>query len=244
VALLGALAALVLMGGLTAAAFTKAYGIGFLGEPRSDAARGAVEPGRLNRACLLMPALCCLCFALGAHWIFGGLMSPAALSLFPAGMSRAGGAQAALEAEAALEQCLLLGAGVTALIFALWIARKALLRQGPGTREARTWDCGCLLGTPRIQYSAASFVEPLTGLFAAIVGMTRCHAQRGAIFPSRMTGELRVSGGLLRSVFTPLFEGARRLCDSLKVVQHGHMHIYVLYILAVLAGLLVWGLRP
>jgi hydrogenase-4 component B len=241
-ALFGALIALVLMGGLTAAAFAKAYGIAFLGEPRSDAARNAVEPGRLNLACLLVPALSCACFAAAAPWIFGLLMSPAALSLFPAGMSKGAGAQAALEAAELLELCLAPCLGAVALIFALWLLRKVLLRQG-GVREARTWDCGCQIGTPRIQYSAASFVAPLTGLFAAVVGLTRRHAQWGEIFPSRMLCEFRISGGLLRGVFAPFFEGVRQACDSLKVVQHGHIHLYILHSLVVIVGLLVWGLH-
>ena len=242
-ALFGAIIALTLMGGLTAAAFVKAYGISFLGEPRSDAAAQAVDPGRLNQACLLMPALACVGLALGAPWIFDLLISPAALSLFPAGMDTAAGAQAALEATSLLKHCLGLGLSLVALFFAFRLLRALLLRLGGGTREARTWDCGYQLGTPRIQYSAASFVEPLTRLFAPIVGLTRRHAQSGEIFPSRLRCELHLSGGLLRGVFAPFFAGVRQGCDSLKVLQHGHIHIYILYILAVLAGLLVWGLH-
>jgi hydrogenase-4 component B len=240
--LFGALIALVFMGGLAAAAFAKAYGIGFLGEPRSEAAGNAVEPGRLNRACLLIPALCCVGFAAAAPWIFSFLMSPAALSLFPAGLDKAAGAQAVVEAAEVLEQSLLLGAGASGLALAFWPARRFLLRRGNGAREARTWDCGCQLGTPRIQYSPASFVEPLTRLFALVVGLSRSHEQRDEFFPSRMTCEVRLSGGLLRDVFAPFFEGARRVCDCLKLMQHGHMRIYILYILVTLAGLLLWGL--
>jgi hydrogenase-4 component B len=158
-------------------------------------------------------------------------------------MSRGVGAQAAVEAAKLLELCLVPCAGVVALVFAFWLLRAILLRQGGGTREARTWDCGCQLGTSRMQYSAASFVAPLTGLFAAVVGLTRRHAQRGEIFPSRMLCELHISGGLLRGVFTPFFEGVREVCDKLKVVQHGHIHLYILHILVVIVGLLVWGLH-
>ncbi|MCL1889867.1 MAG: hypothetical protein FWF99_05120 [Desulfovibrionaceae bacterium] len=240
-ALFGALLALVLMGGLTVAAFTKAYGIAFLGEPRSSAARNAVEAGWLSRACLLIPALSCLGFALGAPWVFG-LIHPAALSLFPADMGGPAGAEAAVEATALLEQCLILGAGAAALIFAFWLLRKILLRLGNGTRQARTWDCGCQIGTPRIQYSAASFVEPLTRLFAGVIGLTRRHTQEGTLFPSRMLCEIHLSGGLLTGVFAPFFRGVRHVCDSLKIVQHGRIHLYILYIIIATVGLLVWGL--
>ena len=241
-ALAGALLALVLMGGLAAAAFTKACGTAFLGEPRSDNARNAVEAGWLNRACLLVPALCCVSFAAVAPWIFGLLIHPAAMSLFPPNMGRPAGAQAAVEAVALLEHCLILGAGVAALICAFWLLRTILLRRNGGTREARTWDCGYQLGTPRIQYSADSFVEPLTRLFSGVIGIRRRHAQRGELFPSRMRCEFHLSGGLLTGVFAPFFEGVRHVCDSLKFVQHGRIHLYILYILFVTVGLLVWGL--
>jgi hydrogenase-4 component B len=241
IALFGALLALVLMGGLTVAAFTKAYGIAFLGEPRSEAARNAVETGWLNRACLLIPAMSCLGFAFGAPWIFG-LIHPAALSLFPVDMGRLAGVEAGVEATALLEQGLILGSGAAALIFVFWLLRKILLRLGNGTRQTRTWDCGCQIGTPRIQYSAASFVEPLTRLFAGLIGLARLQTQQGAIFPSRMLCEIHLSGGLLTGVFAPFFRGVRQVCDSLKIVQHGRIHLYILYIVIVTVGLLVWGL--
>ena len=241
-ALFGTFIALIFMGGLAAATFAKAYGIGFLGEPRSEAARNVMEPGRLNQACLLMLALCCLCFALGAPWIFG-LMSTAALSLFPAGMEQGDGMQAAAEAKELLQQSLLLGLGVVALIFAFWLLRKVLLRQNGGTRAARTWDCGYQLGTPRIQYSAVSFVEPLARIFAGAIGLGFRHVQWDKFFPSRATCEVHLSDRLLRSILVPLFAGVRRVCDSLKLMQHGHIHIYILYIFVVLVGLFAWGLQ-
>ena len=241
-ALFGSIIALVLMGGLTAAAFAKAYGIGFLGEPRSDSASNAVEPGWLNRGCLLILVLCCMCLALGVPWIFG-LMSAAALSLFPSCMNREAGMQAAVDGSKLLEQYLSLCLGVAALILALWLLRKVLLRKGRSTRDERTWDCGFQLGTPRIQYSSASFIEPLSRLFAAIVGVKRQYTQWGEFFPSRAVCELRLSGGLLMGVFAPCFERVRQVCNSLKIIQHGRINIYILNILVVIVGLLVWGLN-
>jgi len=41
---------LILIGGLAAACFAKAFGIVFLGEPRSEAARGALSRARADAA--------------------------------------------------------------------------------------------------------------------------------------------------------------------------------------------------
>ena len=47
---------------------------------------------------------------------------------------------------------------------------------------------------------------------------------------------------LRNSIYDPLFEGIERLCNACKIMQHGKIHLYILYILATVVGLLVWGL--
>ena len=44
-------------------------------------------------------------------------------------------------------------------------------------------------------------------------------------------------------MFTPLFEGVEKLCNMCKILQHGKIHLYILYILATLVALLAWGLH-
>lgn len=53
-----------------------------------------------------------------------------------------------------------------------------------------------------------------------------------------MTAPDRLRSGL----FTPLFEAVERLCNACKIIQHGKIHLYILYILATVVGLLIWGL--
>ncbi len=40
----------------------------------------------------------------------------------------------------------------------------------------------------------------------------------------------------------PLFEKIRCCCDWLKLVQHGRIHLYILYMLVTLVALLLWEL--
>lgn len=235
----GALACLIFMGGLAAATFAKAYGIVFLGEARSGAARNASAPGKTNSLCLALLALCCLALALSAPGL-PALLAPAALAPLPA-PAAAEGAGSIAEAAGLLEYCVLIGGILTALFGVLLLLRGALLARA-GTRASRTWDCGFQLANPRIQYSAVSFTEPLAKLFAAAMGLSRRHVQWGTFFPSRANFDIRLSDRLLNDVFTPLFNGIRRICDNMKIVQHGRIHIYILYILVTAAGLLVWGL--
>ena len=45
----------------------------------------------------------------------------------------------------------------------------------------------------------------------------------------------------LRLLFAPGFRWFGRMVGRMNVVQHGHVHVYVLYIAATLVALLIWG---
>lgn len=96
----------------------------------------------------------------------------------------------------------------------------------------------------RIQYTDASFSEPLARLFAPFMGLrTRGGAPEG-IFPGRAVFSVAAPDRLRTHFFAPLFELVERICNACKILQHGKIHLYILYILATVVGLLVWGLRP
>ncbi len=237
-ALFAALACLVFMGGLAAAAFAKAYGTAFLGEPRSGAAANAGAPGRLSHACLAVLALTCAGLGLAAPAVFS-LPVQAAFSLLP---DQTGSLPALARTSDLLAHCRTIFLCLLAGIALLFLVRRLLLKRS-GVRVSRTWACGFQPSSPRIQYGSLSFVEPLTALFSAVMGVARRHVQWGTFFPSKASFDVRLSDRLLGSVFTPLFENVLRFCNALKIVQHGRIHLYILYILITAAGLLVWGLR-
>ena len=45
----------------------------------------------------------------------------------------------------------------------------------------------------------------------------------------------------LRLLFAPTFRWFDRVVGRLNVIQHGHIHVYVLYVAATLMALLVWA---
>ena len=61
-------------------------------------------------------------------------------------------------------------------------------------------------------------------------------------FPARGTLTVTSPDQLKLRFFTPLFEVVARTCDALKVVQHGRVHLYILYVLATVVLLLAWKL--
>jgi hydrogenase-4 component B len=45
----------------------------------------------------------------------------------------------------------------------------------------------------------------------------------------------------LRLLFVPTFRWFRGVASRLNVIQHGHIHVYVLYVAATLIALLAWA---
>lgn len=241
-ALVGALVGLALISGLAAATFAKAYGIAFLGEARTGAAQKPTPPTRLSLACMAVPAAACLTLGLGAPWVFEGLI-PAALQV---GRFPAQALPQALDAVVNMSNILAIvtavGMGGIALTLALsaWRKSRNLVY---GLRRAPTWGCGYQAGTARIQYSGASFSEPTAKLLAAGMGLKTRYSIDKGYFPARASLSVTASDRVLSQVFSPVFEAIARLCDALKIVQHGRIHLYILYMLATVVILLVWGLH-
>ena len=115
---------------------------------------------------------------------------------------------------------------------------------GPEGRKHR--HLGLRLQRPhaRMQYSASSFAQPITALFKSVLQNIKACACCTGIFPrSRLALRRIPPDACFEKVYRPLFEGLRRLCGRCAVLQHGNVHLYVLYIVITLVGLLVWQMR-
>jgi hydrogenase-4 component B len=238
VGMAAALAILAAIGGLALAAFAKACGLTFLGEPRTPAAAKAQAPGRLAQAPLYFLGVCCLGAAVFAPSLFS-LAGQAALA-FP-GLDPAPARQALSLATEILGDVLLVSACLIALILAALLLRKGLLAAS-GVRREPTWGCGYTAPSARIQYGASSFVEPMAKVFGLPMGLKRRLDMDPGYFPVRATLSVASPDRLKGKLFTPIFEAIGRGCDALKVVQHGRVHLYILYVLATVVLLLAWKL--
>ena len=242
VGLLLALAGLACISGLAAALYAKAYGIAFLGEPRSLQAASVHPLSWRTLWPLALPAAACLAGGLAAPWVFD-LAAGAAQSALPmpqvlqqAGLAGLAQAHTSLAAVAKIG-----GAGL-ALALVILLVRRCLLKKR-AVESMPTWGCGYQGGSARIQYTDAGFSEPTAKIFAPVMGLkTRLQMDDGLFSKG---GQLSVTApDRLRSgLFTPLFTAIENICNACKVIQHGKIHLYILYILATVVGLLVWGLR-
>lgn len=242
VGLLLALAGLAAISGLAAALYAKAYGIAFLGEPRSGFAANVHPLSWATLWPLALPAAACLAGGLAAPLIFDLAAGAAQSALpLPLGLQQAGLADLK-QAHASLAMATKIGGAGLGLVLLILLVRRCLLKKR-AVDSMPTWGCGFQGGSARIQYTDAGFSEPTAKIFAPVMGLkTRLHLDEG-LFPKG--GQLNISApDRLRSgLFTPLFTAVENLCNACKVIQHGKIHLYILYILATLVALLVWGLH-
>jgi hydrogenase-4 component B len=168
-------ALMALAAALAAACFVRAYGITFLGRPRSDTARGAQEVDRFSRAAMIASSALCVLIGIFPGPVIdlagrvvlqlnNGLALPEQggqgwLSLVP--ISPAHSSYNGL--------ILLLFMLISGLLVAFFVHRfgSRVLRRGPA------WDCGYPDPSPRTQYSASSFAQPLRRVFGEVVFRAR-----------------------------------------------------------------------
>lgn len=240
--LLLALGVLALISGLACALYVKAYGMVFLGAPRSGFASNASSPEISTVWPLLFPAAACLVGGLAAP-LFFDLAAETALFAAPIPAELL---DECIEAEKiiapAFMKLSIFGCVFIGLVILLWLLRKVLLK-GRQVQVWNTWGCGYQASSVRIQYSEGSFSEPLARLFAPVMGLVIRGEKVHGLFPKTASLGLSAPDRVRNQVFTPLFEGIERLCNACKIIQHGKIHIYILYILATVVGLLIWGLK-
>jgi formate hydrogenlyase subunit 3/multisubunit Na+/H+ antiporter MnhD subunit len=238
-ALAGALAiiALALAGGFAAACFARAFGIAFLGEPRTTAAASAHEASRWMTAPMGILAAACLALGLAGPFLLAPLHTVIAVLAGPAVVAHANLAAAVTPLRL-----------VTVCALALWLVlgllvllRRALLARRPVTSSV-TWDCGYAAPTARMQYTASSFGQPLVELFPFVLHGSRHGEPVTDLFPANTTLATRTPDPLHHRIYAPAFVGLARLAARRKPLQSGQTQLYVLYIAVTLLALLVWKL--
>jgi hydrogenase-4 component B len=224
--------ALALIGGLAATCFVKAFGVVFLGEPRTEAAAKAHEAGSLMRAPMVVGAL--LCLALGL-WPSGGvrLVAPAA-ALF-------GRISDSSPSAAALSAITRVSAVLLALVLLLGLVRLVLLRGRP-VAQAATWGCGYAAPTPRMQYTAASFAQPILALFGPVIHSRIDQRGPDGYFPAGARYEEHLGDLAGERLLLPATRRVVRVLSRLHAIQQGRLQLYLVYIAVTLVALLIWQL--
>ena len=241
-------AMLALTGALAAACFVKAFGITFLGQPRSDHARHAHEAslpmligqGILVAACVflgLFPTVFLKLFDPVTQQLTGQQLSQQ-LSVASGLVLAGGAAQGGTVSTLGITLMLLCLLPVPLVLWALF-ARRSRTRIGP------TWDCGQRGLTPQMEYTATGFSKPLRMIFKALFRPRR-EVQREYDFSPYFTTTLRFESHVEEMFQTRIYRPLRWLVlygsRRLRALQAGSLQAYLIYIFITLLLLLMFVL--
>jgi hydrogenase-4 component B len=229
---LTAVPALALIGGLAVTCFVKAFGITFLGNPRVNI---PVKIHESNHSMLIPMILgSFLCVLIGC-WPLGilNIITPAAAVL-------GGGASGTASVLKTLARVPYFAALLFILILLFSLLRWKLL-QNRDVRTASTWSCGYTTYHTRMQYTASSFAEPILTPFASLIHSQIRHGKKvDGYFPAEARYEKHLGDIAHQKWFLPSIRKAVGFLSQLRILQHGKVQLYLLYIGGAFVMLLIW----
>ncbi|HTM86389.1 MAG TPA: proton-conducting transporter membrane subunit, partial [Mycobacterium sp.] len=240
-----AVAAVALTAGLGVAAMVKAFGIGFLARPRSDAAAAARESPNAMIAGMALPAVACVVLALAPGAV--GPMLHRVLDVLPiAGASPRPELGVFLRIpglDGSMAPGLLAGVLAAAVLVVL-IGSRWRAGQRPSPATVPLWACGADDLSPRMQYTATSFAQPLQQVFDdvlrtdAAVEVTRQAPSSYVV--ERIAYRARVADVIEDRWYAPVLRAVAAAAQLVRRAHTGSVHLYLAYGAAgVLIALLV-----
>ena len=234
-------ALLALAAAVAAACFVKAYGVAFLGRPRSVAAEAAHDVDRYSLAAMFILATLCL---------FAGILpGPVIDALAPITTEILGGNMPIQANEAWLSIVPIAESkssynGLLVMVFITISASLAVyfihrfasqaLRRGPA------WGCGFSDPTPAAQYSGTSFAQPIRRVFGTMLFHARDHVEMpppGDIRPARLQIELHDL--IWEGMYAPIAGAVGLSSDRLNRLQFLTIRQYLSLVFATLVTLLL-----
>jgi formate hydrogenlyase subunit 3/multisubunit Na+/H+ antiporter MnhD subunit len=234
-------ALLALSAALAAACFVKAFGITFLGRPRTPQAEHAVETDRYSLAA--MGALAVLCLIAGIFpGVFIDVLSPAVdlmvgarmpvqsalpwLSIVPIAESRS--------SYNGLVLFLFIAFAAYAAVYAIHRFASNAIRRGPA------WDCGYPEPSTATQYTASSFAQPIRRVYGTLVFRAR------DVVDMPPPGDLRAASIAVSMrdliwewFYAPVAVAVTRTADRLNPLQFQTIRRYLAFVFGALVTLLL-----
>ena len=240
-------ALLALSAALAAACFVKAFGITFLGRPRTRAAEIAKEVDRWSRASMFAFAALCLVAGIlpgffidilsrAVTQIVGEHMPVQAsmpwLTLVPVAESRS-------SYNGLVVFIFIVIAGFSSAFAIHALASKKVRRAPP-------WDCGFPDASPATQYTASSFAQPIRRVFGSVVFHARENVEMpppGDMRAARHSAEIH--DPIWNSLYAPVIGSVEYTAERINFLQFLTIRRYLtLVFLALITLLLVLALWP
>lgn len=235
-----------LAGALAATCFIKAFGICFLGEPRSNHARESKEVSSSMKFAMGILAVSCLIFALSAPWIISLLGKVSGAFIEVSGGSQIFTSKGFLISLPHMIQFspFLLGVVLLVSIVILIVFGSVLGNQV--IRLAPSWDCGLPKLTSKMQYTATGYSKPLRRIFSFLYLPTRrveLEEEGHEALRTARRFESRTTHIFDEWVYRPLAKLMMLASKKAKLIQTGHIQLYLSYMFITLILLLIYWSR-
>jgi hydrogenase-4 component B len=245
-------AMLALTGGLAAACFVKAFGVTFLGRPRTQHAVDATESRWPMIAGMAWLGALCVALGVAPGYALRLLDRPTAEVLRGVGATAVLTAQGPLVLSTAGASAGAAGTAISptlvaALLVAFaaiaWVVRSGLRQDA--FRVAPTWTCG-MSPTARFEYTATAFAKPLRLVFEALYRPRRAVTRETAGTPY-IPQRIHYAGDIVDLAETHVYQRIERevstLANTLRARSSGSIYGYIGFVLgALLVALLLSGL--
>ncbi len=234
-------ALLALSAALAAACFVKAFGVTFLGRPRTLPAERANETDRFSlSAMFLLAGLCLLAGILPGFFI--DALAPVSQGLIGASMPSQSGvpylsivpiAESRSSYNGLLVFLFMLCSGTFAAVAIHRFASDRL-------RRAPAWGCGYPDLSPATQYTASSFAQPIRRVFGTMLFHARERVEMpppGDLKPARIV--VTLSDPIWDTLYAPIADAVAFAADRLNRLQYLTIRHYLSFVFAALVGLLL-----
>jgi hypothetical protein len=234
-------ALLALSAALAAACFVKAFGVTFLGRPRTRAAERVHETDRFSLAAMFLLAGVCLVTGILPGYFIDAL-APVSQGLIGASMPSQSGVPylsivPIAESRSSYNGLLVFLFMVFSATFAAATIHRLAsdkLRRGPA------WDCGYPDLNPATQYTASSFAQPIRRVFGTMVFHARERVDMpaaGDMRPARLSVELH--DPIWETLYAPLASAVAVVAERLNIMQSLTIRRYLSFVFVSLVGLLL-----
>lgn len=230
-----------IIGVLASACFAKVFGIVFLGNKRAvdnDEKIKFPENGFLVGS-LIFLTLMCMSISLFCPFVIGCL----------SGIVNCVSGMPILDIDYNFSnlKLYLLGVVYSILLFVGVLAVLLLIRAGilkyRKVEQSVTWDCAYVAPCYRMQYTGSSFVQIINDFLILILGKKSKKLEPKGFFPNKLSVDVDSTDIFWVRLYKPAYKFLCFITLKLRIIQQGHVHVYVLYIVMTLLLLLLFKLR-
>ena len=217
-------AGLALIGGLAMLCFTKAFGVVFLGSPRSDLPSSCKEVPFLQLIPLYIIAGMIILIGLFPLAFIEVLSKP--VGLFTATILQTNPTQ--IEVFSVLQPINLAVWSTVVLIIGLLLFRKYALKHRSGS-FGPTWGCGYVSPNTKQQYTAGSFVRTYSKLFAPFLSIGKHEDEIHGVFPPKVKYHTSPYDKIEKWLIDSPLKYNKSFMGRFVFLNNGKLQFYILY---------------